>query len=50
MEYLFGFIAGLIFTHITCGVIYLCGINETKMIYERRIRELKGIINEYNRQ
>lgn len=49
MEYIFGFIMGLIFTHIICGVIYLSDTYEIKMMYEKRIKELKGIINEYNR-
>ena len=49
MEYIYGFIVGLILSNIMCYLFYINSINEVILNYDRSIKILRRMIDEYNR-
>ncbi len=49
MEYIYGFIIGLMLSNIICYLFYVNSINEVILNYDRSTKILRRMIDGYNR-
>lgn len=49
MEFIIGFIIGLILAHVTAIVMYKNSLDEIQLEYEHKINKVMEMLNEYNR-
>lgn len=49
MEFIIGFIMGLILAHVTAFVMYKNSLDEIELGYAQKVMEIKERLSEYNR-